>query len=110
LGVRAYNSETVAARQWKRACWGRFRRGIKLVQRASALRSELNQCTTPVVSRALVKKGSADLISSSARSKARFVVFRGRVFRRRHALLRLMRHNVRSIVQQRAARLWGMKW
>jgi hypothetical protein len=98
--------------QWKRACWGRFRRGILLVQRASALLRALQQCTTPVNnSSVLITTKNDDLgCSSSTRNKARFVVFRGRMFRRRHALLRLMRHNVRSIVQQRVARVWGMKW
>lgn len=111
-----------ADRQWKRHCFHQFRRGVQHLASAAASSSIIavleNRASTfrnisnnfqPVLSTELHSSRSNN--SSPAKtSKSRWVVFRGRLFRRRRALVRLWKHAVRVALQQRGAVAWGVKW
>jgi hypothetical protein len=115
---------------WKRRCLVRFRRGIELLA-SSAIAVDSQQSTqapgslapqhvqiagqhaTRARTIAGTPQGTTQVLtgrSPTKGSKARWVLFRGRLYRRRHALVRLWKHCVRIAMQQRDAIMWGVKW
>jgi hypothetical protein len=118
---------------WKRRCLMRFRRGIELLASSAteAIAADSQQSTQAPGSLAPQHVQIVGQHAPGARtiagtpqsttqaltgrsptkgSKARWVLFRGRLYRRRHALVRLWKHSVRIAMQQRDAVIWGVKW
>jgi hypothetical protein len=118
---------------WKRHCLMRFRRGIELLATSAteAAAAEAQHSTqfpgslvpqhvqiagqheTRARTIAGTPQGTTQALtgrSPTKGSKARWVLFRGRLYRRRHALVRLWKHSVRIAMQQRDAVMWGVKW
>jgi hypothetical protein len=118
---------------WKRHCLMRFRRGIELLASSATEATAADaqhsiQAPTPLVLQHVQIAGQhapgARTIAGTSQvptrviagrsptkgSKARWVLFRGKLYRRRHALVRLWKHCVRIAMQQRDAIMWGVKW
>lgn len=87
-----------AKRLWKATCWRR-------------LREHIHQQRTATESATAITSITRALSSSPTKSgRPRWVLFRGQLFRRRHALVRLWRHNLRVARQQCTAMVWGVRW
>jgi hypothetical protein len=118
---------------WKRRCLVRFRRGIVLLATSATEAAAAEKQHSTLSPRSLVPQhvqiagqrapgartiagtpqGTTQALtgrSPTEGSKARWVLFRGRLYRRRHALVRLWKHSVRIAMQQRDAVIWGVKW
>jgi hypothetical protein len=118
---------------WKRRCLMRFIRGVELLassatEAAAAEAQHSTQFPGSLVPQhvqiagqhapgartiAGTPQGTTQALtgrSPTKGSKARWVLFRGKLYRRRHALVRLWKHSVRISVQQRDAVMWGVKW
>jgi hypothetical protein len=118
---------------WKRRCLMRFRRGIELLasnntEAAATVAQHSTKSPGSLVQQqvAVTEKHATRALTIAEKpqvttrtiagrsptkgSKARWVLFRGRMYRRRHALVRLWKHSVRIAMQQRDAVIWGVKW
>lgn len=108
-GTLSYSKKVKSHLHWVLRAWKTFKRGIKLIK-ASCQSCDHSLFDKIVNSSRKIDGNSSGSSSPTKRGKAKWVCFRGRIFRRRQALIRLMKHNIRVIVQQRTAQMWGERW
>ena len=119
-----------AFRHYKYSCWKKLLCRLHVLRSAAAMLSTtatitnnssrsssstklISTTTTTTLSNTKLTAATTTIQNSptpSTKQKPRYILFRGRLFQRKYALLRLLRHNIRSSLQQQTALTWGKKW